>query len=246
MAVDGATVRFGGVTALSDVSVSMPAGLVFGVIGPNGAGKTTFIDAISGFERLARGSVTFCGRDITRWPAYRRKRAGLSRTFQNLELFLDLSVEENLLASISSRQTSSWFRDVVDLLGIRSKLHCQITELSHGEQRLVSIARALVDDPKLLILDEPAAGLDASATEYITGLLRRVSLDRAVMIVEHDVALIAELCDVVVVLNLGEVLAIGKPSEVLKSSVVQEVYLGAEEVPLDPEEGGDGEQHAAS
>ena len=241
--VDGLEVRYGIVRAVDGVSLDVAAGRILGVIGPNGAGKTTLIDAITGFCRQTSGSIVLAGDDVGRWSIRRRARAGLGRTFQNLELFSDLSVRENLLAATDTRGPAAfltgWIRpgstrltgaaaDAAVLLGLRDVLDTKITELPQGTQRLVAVARALAARPLVLCLDEPAAGLSESERVAMRTAIRAVvdELHIGVLLVEHNVDVVAGLCDEVVVLDFGKVIAAGPPAEVLASDVVRRAYLG--------------------
>jgi ABC-type branched-subunit amino acid transport system ATPase component len=221
-------VRFGGVFAVRDVSLVVRQGQIHGLIGPNGAGKTTVIDAITGFEETAAGTIRFDGQDVSRWAPHRRTRAGLSRTFQNLELFEDMTVAENLTAAVGHRGGLDLSENrAVQLLKISHLLDAKVGALAHGVRRLVSVARALMTNPTLLILDEPAAGLDDEETEALGSTLRQLQqADVTVLLVDHDMTLVLSVCDVITVLDRGVVLARGEPSEIKADPAVRLAYLG--------------------
>lgn len=230
--LDGLTVRYGGVTALNDVTVDVAEGSLFGLIGPNGAGKTTMIDAITGMARYS-GSVSFGGQVIDGWPPHRRSRAGLVRTFQSLELFTELTVRENLqtYAGIKHGKAADQAVDeALDTMSVGWAAELYPGSLSYGQARLVSVARALAAKPRLLLLDEPAAGLDADESQWLGERLREVTArgDVTVLLVDHDVDLIMAVCDEILVLNFGEEIARGTPAEVQAHPEVARAYLGTE------------------
>jgi ABC-type branched-subunit amino acid transport system ATPase component len=229
LSVKSLTVQFGGVIAVNKVSLSVATGTLHGLIGPNGAGKTTLVDAMSGFARSSSGSVQLLGEDIGHWPTHRRARRGLSRTFQNLELFNELSVAENLNAAASSsrRRSSDWTQNVIEMLDLQRDLPARTSDLPHGRRRMVSLARALVVRPLVLLLDEPAAGLDTGETAALGTVLRTiVAAGITILLVDHDMGLIMNVSDTVTVLESGRVLSEGEPSQVLADERVREVYLG--------------------
>jgi branched-chain amino acid transport system ATP-binding protein len=245
LSVRDLTVNFGVVSANLGIDLDVNRGEVVGLIGPNGAGKTTFIDAVTGFVKVATGRVQFGDLDLTDASPARRARAGLSRTFQSLELFEDLTVLENLLVAASQPSWSSVLRDLVaprrgaalggddarwamHLLGIDGVADRMPGELSHGQRKLVGVARALAMKPHLVLLDEPAAGLDTAETAAMAAQVRSLAAhDIAVLLVDHDMDLVANVCDRVVVLDLGMVIATGTPHEVLVDPAVVAAYLGA-------------------
>ena len=236
----GISVSFGGVRAVVDVDLAVGEGQLVGLIGPNGAGKTTFIDAITGFVR-SRGRVALDGHDLTRMPPHARALAGLARTWQSIELFDDLSVSENLL--VASHRPSVWrtvletvstpkehaeeIGTVLELLGLQEIADEQPSELSQGERKLVGIARALVASPRLVCLDEPGAGLDTHESEELGRRLRRLADGgQAMLLVDHDMGLVLGICDEVVVLEFGKVIARGAPDVVRSDQQVIAAYLG--------------------
>lgn len=240
---DGLVVRFGSTLALDGVSLTAHPGEVVGLIGPNGAGKTTFIDTVCGNAHPARGQVRLDERDITRVPVHQRARAGLGRSFQSLELFEDMSVEDNIRTACERRGGLHYARDLVrprrdpltrvalDAIaqfGLADSLERRPAELPHGRRRLVAIARAVAAGPSVLLLDEPAAGLDDTESAELGRLVRSLAegWGVAVILVEHDVALVATVCDRALVLDSGRTIATGTPAEVLASDQVVSAYLG--------------------
>lgn len=235
-------VRFGGLRAVDGVSLSVPASGITGLIGPNGAGKTTLVDAISGFVPIAEGSVVFGDQPITAWSPHRRARNKLTRTFQSLELFEDLTVAENVqvtteaaqwtaapIAKFASRRAHE--RPEVTLalqeLGLADVADAPPSELSQAERKLVALARAIAGHPRLLMLDEPAAGLDPSGTKELGRQLRQLAAGGiALLLIDHDMALVLEVCDFVYVLDAGKVIAYGTPSEIRTDPEVLRCYLG--------------------
>jgi ABC-type branched-subunit amino acid transport system ATPase component/branched-subunit amino acid ABC-type transport system permease component len=240
-------VRIGGVHALTNVSIEILPSEVVGLIGPNGAGKTTFIDVVSGFTAAESGSIFLGEVELTRYSPLRRARLGIGRSFQSLELFEDLTVEENLLAA---SEDDTWRHRLTDLFGGRRPslspsvmatiksfgLLADLTrlpgDLPYGKRRLVAIARSLAAEPSVLLLDEPAAGLSEAERDELSGLLRRLAAETGVgvLLVEHDVELVMRTCDRIVALDFGRVIARGAPAEIRANQLVVEAYLG-EEIP---------------
>jgi ABC-type branched-subunit amino acid transport system ATPase component len=243
--VRGLSVTYGGITAVSDVSIDVWPGELVGLIGPNGAGKTTTIDAITGFVPC-RGFIRVAGTDLTGSSPHRRVRAGLARTWQAVELFEDLTVAEHLRVAAPStglrdlladlvrprRGVRSGGRDVdrrilesLELAGVADEV---AADLPHGTQKLVGVARALATNPSVLLLDEPAAGLDAEEGRAFGDRLRGLAADGlSIVLVDHDVELVMATCDRVVVLDFGSVIASGTPERIRADRRVQEAYLGA-------------------
>jgi len=240
------TKRFSGITALDSVSMQVDDGESVGLIGPNGAGKTTFFNCLLGLLRPDRGSVTFAGRNVTRAPVYRRARAGLGRTFQRMELFAGMTVRDHLLVAERSRLgTGRFWKDVLnlaapssderaradatlELLELRDVADAPIETLSLGRGRLVEVGRALMTEPKLLLLDEPSSGLDAAETAALAATLRVVQAERGtgVLLVEHDVEFVRSFSDRLYVLDFGTLIAAGPTADVLGSDEVRRAYLG--------------------
>ncbi|MGX9883354.1 ABC transporter permease subunit [Streptomyces sp. NPDC002276] len=237
------TVRYGGVVAVDGLSLDVEPGRVVGLIGPNGAGKTSAIDAVTGFTRAASGSVLLGERDVTRVPVHRRAAAGLSRSFQSLELFEDMTVLDNLYAACERPGRWTWLTDLVRPgsrplpahvlvavreFGLRDSLDRPVGDLSYGERRLLAIARAVAASPSVLLLDEPAAGLSDEETRELAHLVRRLAEDwgMGVLLVEHDVDMVMSVCDQVVVLDFGRRICAGTPDEVRRDPAVRAAYLG--------------------
>ncbi|MCZ7525369.1 MAG: ATP-binding cassette domain-containing protein [Acidimicrobiia bacterium] len=229
--------------AVDNVSLRVEPGQVVGLIGPNGAGKTTLIDAVTGFVRPAGGEVVLDGASVNRWSARRRAVAGMGRSFQGLELFETMSVRDNLLTASDRRDALAYLTDLVrpgrGRLGpaaaaavsdfeLAEDLDRRVDELSYGRRRLVAIARAIATEPSVLLLDEPAAGLDPVETEELGRLVRRLADEwgLAVLLVEHDVKLVLDVCDRVAVLDFGRRIAEGEPDVVRHDPLVVAAYLG--------------------
>jgi branched-chain amino acid transport system ATP-binding protein len=241
-------VRFGGVRALDDVSLAVAPGEVLGLIGPNGAGKTTLFDVLSGTTVPTSGSVSLAGADITRRGATWRARHGIRRTFQRQQVFGSLSVEDNVLTARewhggggglpadllrlpSRRRREAERRALVDGVlgdcGLHDLRHESAGTLPIGRCRMVEVARAVVDEPKVVLLDEPTSGLDEAETEHLAGVVAQVAArGTAVVLVEHDVGFVMRLCHRIVVLHLGHVIAEGTPEEVRRDPTVGAAYLG--------------------
>jgi ABC-type branched-subunit amino acid transport system ATPase component/branched-subunit amino acid ABC-type transport system permease component len=231
LSLQDVTVRYGGVVAVDQVSLDVPAGSIVGLIGPNGAGKTTLIDATCGFAHAA-GTVQLDGRTLDGLGPHQRARAGLARTFQAIELYDDLTVDENVAvgqAALAGRSpaTDAARQEVFELLGIGAVRHTPAGELSQGTRQLVSIARALVGKPSVLVLDEPAAGLDSTESHWLGERLRHIRASGVtILMCDHDMQLVLGLCDEVVVLDFGTVIARGTPAEVRADPTVAAAYLG--------------------
>jgi len=231
LSVEDITVRFGGIVAVDGVHLSAAAGQVTGLIGPNGAGKTTLFNVITGVQGTSAGRVRLDGNDITSLPPHRRARRGMTRTFQRLELFWTLTVAENVLvtAELSSHPEPARFvAELLEKVGMADMADTPAGQLPTGSARLVELARALAASPQVVLLDEPASGLNEQETGDLGVLLRELAGDGlAVVLVEHDMSLVMEVCDKVSVLDLGRIIAEGTPEEVHAHPLVIEAYLGA-------------------
>ncbi|MDM0030089.1 ABC transporter ATP-binding protein [Variovorax saccharolyticus] len=223
---------FGGVHALSGVSLAINSGRIYGLIGPNGAGKSTAINAITGTIVPTSGRILWHGKDVARWPQHRRARSGLARTFQNLALFHKLSVRENVTCGAIHAHDDSSLRGVVDTaldaFGLAQIADEPVNVLSLGTRKRVEMARATVANPKLLLLDEPAAGLTGSEIAEFSHRMREFrDQGGAVLLVEHDMSLVMTLCEHLFVLDFGKLIAAGTPDEVRANPAVQAAYFGA-------------------
>jgi len=247
----GVTVRFGGLIALSDVSLTVPPEAIVGMVGPNGAGKTTLFGVLSGILDPTAGSVSLHGRDVTRDSPQRRAQAGLARTFQRTELFADLTVREHLVlayrarhdrprlwADLVGRRTGdraaedTRVEELLAVLGLTPVADRPARALPLGTGRLVEVGRALATDPSVILLDEPSSGLDVHETEQLAATLRRARTEQdvALVLVEHDLDLVLGLSDVVYVLDFGIMIATGTPAEVRADPRVRAAYIGGEGV----------------
>jgi branched-chain amino acid transport system ATP-binding protein len=227
-------VRFRGIAALAGVDVQIAAGEIVGLIGPNGAGKTTMINCLTGFQVPASGTIIKDGTDITGWPPERMARNGLSRTFQGARLFRALTVLDNvevgaLLAARGRRRARSHTRSLLDWLGLAEVADRRAGILPYGLQRKVALARALACEPRYLLLDEPAAGLNENESADLSSVIAaaRDKLGCAIVLVEHDVEFVLGLSDRVQVLDHGVTVAVGRPAEIRRDARVIEAYLGS-------------------
>ncbi|MDN5926340.1 MAG: ABC transporter ATP-binding protein [Hyphomicrobiales bacterium] len=239
--LENIVVAFGALKAVDNVSMTVKRGERRAIIGPNGAGKTTLFNAITGVTRSTSGRITFEGLDISRKPAQSRARMGISRTFQITNLFPSLTVEQNMQLALrgtgsrkfsmlgSARLVSEEREQVASALALSrlaTREAVEVTELSYGEQRQLEIAMALVSRPRLLLLDEPAAGLSPAERQMVTDIVRSLPKDLTVVLIEHDMELVLKLVDYVTCLNNGQMLAEGSPEEIRANQLVQDVYLG--------------------
>ena len=229
----GASRSFEGVRALQDVSLELGRHEVVGLIGPNGAGKTTLVNLLTGFDYPSSGSIELEGRDITGWPPHRRGRAGLARTFQHARLFRGLSVRENvevaaLGVGAGEREARRRADELLGLLGLAARAEAPASVLPHGEERKLGVARALATRPRFVLMDEPAAGLHEAEIPDFAAVVRSVRDDHGagVLLIDHNVGLIMEVCDRIQVLDQGRTLAEGTPAEIRQNLDVTTAYLG--------------------
>ena len=234
---------FGGLQATRSVSLRIMPGDRKAIIGPNGAGKTTLFNLITGIYPVTSGQVLLFGQDVTNWPSHRRTAMGMARTFQVTSLFPRLTVLENVLLAIKGLRSTKFvmwrflssYKDVyekanhlLEQVGFLDRKDVEVRNLSHGEQRQLEIVLGLASDPKILLLDEPAAGLSSGESTEMTEFLMKLDSKLAILLIEHDMDVVFDVADEISVLHFGQVLETGTPEDIKKSSRVQEIYLGTD------------------
>lgn len=248
--IDNVSKIFHGLVAIDDLTIKVKPGQIYGIIGPNGAGKTTLFNCVTGIYTPEKGSIKYKGEDITGMPPHKIAQRGVLRTFQNIRLFKEMSVAENIMAGCHTKSKQKWYhaiihtpfykkdemaqwkkvQELMEFFNLNEFAQTPTGDLSYGNQRKVEMARALAAEPELLILDEPAAGLNENETIELTNIIREISkMDIGIMMIEHDMEMVMNLTDYITVINFGKEISQGKPSFVQDDPRVIEAYIGTDD-----------------
>jgi len=247
--LEDVTIKFGGLTAVNNVSLEIPEGSIFGLIGPNGAGKTTLFNLISGVYKPTSGKIYFQEKEIEGTTPYKVNELGIARTYQNINLFKKMTTLENVMVGCHTKSNAGIFdavfktrrqreeeraiveksMKILEFMGLKDKAYYKASNLSYGEQRRLEISRAMASEPKLILLDEPAAGMNANEKLELNDTIQKMNkLGITVLLVEHDMKVVMNICDTVCVLNYGKRLCVGEPDYVQNNEEVIEAYLGGD------------------